>query len=168
MQFATERLLVDEWHSLDSTQWASQDAVAAVQEILTPQVTQCLPPAWQGRYTRQRAAQWLSERDKEGSTYLIVSKSDKQAIGFLILSGHEHGPHLRLGYLLKEPAWGHGYASELVRGVVKRSRENGVQTLTGGIASGNTGSQRVLAKCGFHITGDEPVADQLSYTIRLA
>ncbi len=53
---------------------------------------------------------------------------------------------VRLGYLLAERGWGRGMASELVAGFVGWCRENGVVSISGGVAIDNPASARVLVK----------------------
>ncbi len=88
--------------------------------MLPVPVTRSLPPPWQGPYSVTRAQQWVEERDKEGTTLLVVDKQVNQPVGLMILFETEdiYGFEVRLGYLLAEPAWGKGFASELVRGFV--------------------------------------------------
>jgi RimJ/RimL family protein N-acetyltransferase len=109
-----------------------------------------LPPDWQGAYSHQRAERWIRERDAESTTLIVIQKATGNAIGLLILFGTADGSRdLRLGYLLAEAAWGQGFASELVRGLVDWSTANDISTLTGGVESGNIASRRVLEKNGF-------------------
>ncbi len=164
-RFETERLLIAEWHTLQKEQWPSLDLAGAVQEILTPSVTACLPSSWQGKYSRERADQWIHDRDGEDATWLVVEKTAQEAVGLLILSGTDEYGHLRLGYLLKESAWGNGYASELVSGLVDWCRENRIRSLTGGVVKTNTASARVLEKCGFKPGPDNAADNEQMYSI---
>lgn len=153
--FETERLLAKEWHALSPSDWQQQDLAYVVSTLLTEPVTRALPPSWQGRYTVGRARAWVSERDQEGTTLLIVDKSTKQAMGLIILfemdaEGGRDGIEVRLGYLLSEPAWGKGFASELVRGFVAWCRgQASITSMAGGVAQDNPASKRVLEKNGF-------------------
>ncbi len=84
--FATDRLIVGEWHSLpfSDQRQASLDQVVAT--MLTEPVTRTLPTAWQGSYTVSRAREWIKERDKEGTTLLVIDKSTNEPVGLLILN----------------------------------------------------------------------------------
>ncbi len=89
-----------------------------VAAMLTEPVTRTLPTAWQGNYTVSRASEWIRERDREGTTLLAIDKSTKKPVGLVILmevAGEKDtgGIEVRLGYLLSEPAWGKGLATEL-------------------------------------------------------
>ena len=57
---------------------------------------------------------------------------------------------IRVGYLLAEPYWGRGFASELIAGLVAWCRQQpSVEFLAGGVAADNPASARVLEKNGF-------------------
>lgn len=150
--FETTRLLVKEWHSFPNKSFLSQNLAGIVKDILTPSVTESLPPAWQGHYTNDRARGWIRERDSEGVNLLIVEKEYLNPLGFVILvdmADEENSSELRLGYLLKESAWGKGIGSELIKGLVDFYRNQRVSSITGGVAKDNLASKRVLKKNGF-------------------
>ena len=153
--FETKRLLVKIWHSFSPGEWPQQDLVWLVVDVLTEAVTRTLPEPWQGRYTPERARRWMEERDREGSTLLVVDKATRQAVGLLILlktvsPDESEGAEIRLGYLLSSPNWGKGYASELVHGLVGWARKQpGLSSLAGGVGHDNVASRRVLEKNGF-------------------
>lgn len=138
-----------EWHSISSDEWDQEALETIVKIILTPQVTRSLPPAWQGDYTLERARDWIKERDDDGVTLIVVEKSTRSPIGFIILFESTDGRDLRLGYLLAEPAWGKGFASELIKGLVEWCKNNNIYTVTGGVENDNIASIRVLEKNGF-------------------
>ncbi len=150
-RYETERLIVDEWHTLSDSDWPQQDLPGVIQQILTAPVTAFLPPSWQGVYTESRAQQWISERDDEGVTLLVVEKAARSVTGFVIVFDAENSGHLRLGYILKESAWGKGLASEIVSGFVWWCRQHNIQSLTGGVKRGNIASRRILEKSGFRV-----------------
>jgi len=150
--FETDRLLVKEWHSLSRD---DGELARTVANILTDRVTRSLPSSWQGGYTVERARTWVNERDGEGTTLLIVERSTGQAVGLMILleaDAHSvpDGIEVRIGYLLAEPAWGKGYASELIGEFVEWCRQHkAICSLAGGVERGNPASARVLEKNGF-------------------
>ena len=151
--FLTPRLLVKEWHSLTPDEWVEQDLADVVTHMLTDRVTQSLPTDWKGVYTLERARQWISERDSEGTTLLVVTRATGVPAGLVILfetvDESNDGVELRLGYLLAEAVWGGGVASELIRGFVGWCERNNVASIVGGVERGNVASRRVLEKNGF-------------------
>ena len=150
-RFVTERLLVAEWHSLADDEWAKRDLDVVLTEMLTEPVTESLPEEWRGAFTKERAVEWIEERDREGATLLVVERASGAPVGLVILFEVDTpgGIELRLGYLLAEVAWGRGIASELVEGVVQWSREAGFASIVGGVERANVASRRVLEKNGF-------------------
>lgn len=151
--FLTSRLLAKEWHSLTSEEVEDQNLESVVAKMLTALVTQSLPPGWQGAYTVERADKWIKERDREGTTLLVVEQVERKAVGLVILfesAGVDAGrTELRLGYLLAESAWGKGLATELLLGFVEWCKQNNVASVVGGVERENIASQRVLEKAGF-------------------
>jgi len=165
-RYSTDRLIVSEWHSIDSSEWNAIGLDLVVVNTLSPNVTQSLPPAWQGDYSLSRAKDWIAERDEEGITLIVVDKTSREAIGLLILLGSDNDQDFRLGYLLKESAWGRGYASELVQGFVEWSELNGVSSITGGVEVDNIASKRVLEKNGFIQAPDTTSREEQMYVWR--
>ncbi|MBT3051919.1 MAG: GNAT family N-acetyltransferase [Candidatus Thiodiazotropha sp. (ex Codakia orbicularis)] len=165
-RYSTDRLLVSEWHSIAPNEWNQVGLDAVVLNTLTPRVTQSLPPVWQGAYTLERANHWINERDKEGVTLIVVDKSSLDAIGFVILFESSNYKDLRLGYLLKESAWGKGFASELIQGLVEWSTNKGISSITGGVDVDNIASKRVLEKNGFINESDINGSEEHMYVWR--
>ncbi|WP_163832733.1 GNAT family N-acetyltransferase [Spartinivicinus ruber] len=164
--FETIRLLVREWHSIDKTECKQNNLVNIVQQILTSAVTHSLPADWQNICTDEHAKNWIQARDNEGVTLLIIEKQLKMPIGLLILAQDEtntNGIELRIGYLLEESAWGKGFASELIKGLISWSEENKVSLLTAGVEKENLASQRILEKNGFSCSLQTEATDTIIF-----
>ena len=101
LRFQTERLLVNEWHSVANQESNPLDLADVVRAILTTPVTRTLPEVWQGPYTVERARDWIKERDLEGTTLLVVERSSRRPIGLVVLFEEDEarlgGPDIRLG-----------------------------------------------------------------------
>lgn len=160
--FETARLAVGPWHTVASD--AGVDLGQTVSQLLTPATTLGLPQEWRGVYSVARARTWIDERDAESITLLVVERHRHQPVGLVILfvsPVDETLVDLRIGYLVAESAWGQGYATELVAGLVAWARSQpAVATLIAGVDASNEASIRVLAKCGFAPVSDsdEPEA----------
>jgi RimJ/RimL family protein N-acetyltransferase len=171
-RYETSRLLVGEWHRASAGDSGRYDLAEVVAGMLTESVTQSLPPGWQGSYDRHRAQSWIEDRDLEGTTLLVVSKSTALPIGIVILSESAREDDakvdFRIGYLLSESSWGQGLASELLQGLVDWCRQSPVNSVIGGVERRNVASQRVLEKSGFFC--DQASADsdvgELMYELR--
>ena len=141
-RYETERLRVSDWHS------HAVDLENVVMTMLTVPVTGALPPTWQGEYSRQRASDWIRERDAESTVLLAIDRSTSEPVGLLIL--FEETDAVRIGYLLSETVWGQGLASELVGGLVDWcASQDSITKLVAGVDSNNLASIRVLQKSGF-------------------
>lgn len=153
------------WRRVPADEWRGALA-SVVREVLTPAVTRALPPDWAGPYDEARARNWINDRDAEGTNLLVVNRATHVAIGLVILN-RPPGPdgeanELRIGYLLAEHAWGKGFASELLTGLVAwGENEPGIGSLAGGVARDNAASRRVLEKAGFEVA--EPGGEELLY-----
>lgn len=146
-RYETARLEVGSWHEVPllSPDARLADVIAA---MLTERVTASLPPGWQGRYDTTRAQRWIDERDAECTALLAVGKDSGEPVAVVLLFA-ESATALRLGYLLNEPAWGKGFASELITGLISWCQTAGIDSVTGGVARDNPASARVLEKAGF-------------------
>jgi len=138
-------------------------------EIMTERLTRTLPEAWQGSFTPARTRQWIDERDRDGPTLLVVSRTTKTAVGLVILheTGEEEGLGvvLRIGYMLAESVWGKGCGTELVGGLIAWAQANGVVSMLGGVERANIASRRVLEKNGFSPVpeGEGAGSDEITY-----
>lgn len=172
--FESDRLSVGEWHSLVRPALPEQDLAHFITSVMTEPVTRSLPSAWQGEYTVDRARDWISERDSEGTTLLVLERSTGRPLGLVILvewaaESDAGGVDVRIGYLLAESAWGQGLASELIEGLVRWCRaQASIQSLAGGVERDNLASARVLEKNGFRLArSNEPNTGELLFELRL-
>ena len=150
-EFQTRRLRVGPWHVV--AEQLAVDLAAIVAGILSEATTRELPEMWRGDFTVERARAWIDERDGESPTLLIVDTRSIEPAGVLILFEASEGGSrvdLRIGYLFAQSLWGQGLATELVAGLVEWARKHpSIQTLSGGVATDNPASARVLVKNGF-------------------
>ncbi|QMU56923.1 MAG: GNAT family N-acetyltransferase [Boseongicola sp.] len=145
--FETDRMRVVPCSGLDRA-----TVIGALGEILTPDVLLHLPDPLQLGEGDGATAVWLDARLAESDVYCIQKREGDAVIGVLILASFEEeaGMVTHIGYLFGKTAWGHGYASEMMRGLVlwRRALNTGEQLL-GGVEAGNPASARVLEKAGF-------------------
>ncbi len=156
-EFRTKRILACEWHSNSFVAENAEDLASIVADMLSESVTRSLPVSWQGAYSVERARFWIDERDEEGTTLIVVDHHEGQPIGLIILfetdaPSQSTGTEVRIGYLLAEKAWGKGFGTEMLNGLVEWCREQPeIYSLVGGVDRDNVPSQIVLEKCGFRI-----------------
>lgn len=126
------------------------DAPAAYVWLSDPEVNRyMIYPLY---HSVEEAEEWIASVKDEENVFGIFLQN-----GTLIGSGHicpaeEHA--WVVGYNLRRDAWGKGYATEAVRGMIKWAHENfGVNEFVSSHAVENIGSKRVQEKCGFQIEG---------------
>ncbi len=169
-EFETQRLEVRDWHSESWSAELKSNLPATVAGMLTASVTRSLPDAWHGDFTPKRGRDWIEERDGEGATLLVAESDAKEPVGLVMLFelDTDDGVEVRLGYLLAEAAWGKGFATELVAGLIAWCRRQaGVTSIAGGVARDNPASKRVLEKNGFVVSTAFGESDANEEVLRL-
>jgi RimJ/RimL family protein N-acetyltransferase len=126
--------------------------------VLAPAVLHHLPTPMQPTEADDRILQWLVARLAESEFYLVRCAQTSTLLGLMVLAEQteQYGPDIvRVGYMLAQDAWGRGYATELVNGLVSALRGGGQPVrLLAGVGKDNTPSMRVLVKAGFAIDSD--------------
>ena len=140
------------------------DLATIAQAVLTPAVTEALPGPWRGEYTRDRATRGAEDTEKQGTVLVVVDKASHSCVGMVVLmefplsiqapvsgsSTNEAMMEVRVGYMLRQNAWGRGLATELLQGIVQSfTRDRRICCLVGGVDGSNVASARVLQKAGF-------------------
>jgi RimJ/RimL family protein N-acetyltransferase len=146
-QFETERVLVAHWAETIAVPEARRRLATQLPDLLTPDVIAHLPPFFD--LTDQNMDQWIDARDAESDIYLIREKGTDALIGLMFLTPSFNND-IHLEYLLGQSAWGKGYASELLAGLVLHVPKTGFRLL-GAVGRENPASAHVLRKTGFHI-----------------
>jgi RimJ/RimL family protein N-acetyltransferase len=146
-QFETERLSVAHWADTIAAPVARRNLATLLPDLLTPDVIAHLPPFFD--LTDQNIDQWIDARDAESDIYLIREIGTDVLFGLMFLTPPFHND-IHLGYLLGQSAWGKGYASELLAGLVLHVPKTGFRLL-GGVGRENPASAHVLRKTGFQI-----------------
>lgn len=149
--FETERLLIKDWTPFLGAavpDWLD----VALAKMLTPEVLKHLPPPMQLSGEADQIADWVRQQSQDGMTFLIMDRASDTVLGLLIAASFEDGQggvDIHIGYLFDEQAWGRGYATELLRGLVSSVPVGKGVRLIGGVGLDNPGSARVLQKAGF-------------------
>ncbi|MDQ2180785.1 GNAT family N-acetyltransferase [Marinifilum sp. D714] len=167
-EFKTERLFVKDWLYKNEEVVEKLAFTKKVINILSPRVTEALPDGWQNINTTEQANQWIFERAKEGFFLTVWLKSKPELLGFLFLyecESENQSLDLRFGYLLAESAWGKGFGTELINGLVDWCKKRDyIQSLSGGVERNNIGSIKVMEKTGFSISAEsKPTNDVIFY-----
>ena len=160
MNFDTERLAVRDWMPLLEHPAEAARLADALRPILTPPVMRHLPEHVKLPQTAPDIPQWMADRAEQGAVATITDTEARALVGLLFLSHPEQTPggsERYLGYLFAQDAWGKGYATEAVTGLLAHLDGQGVLRLLAGVTPENTASARVLVKAGF---AHDPVLSQ--------
>jgi RimJ/RimL family protein N-acetyltransferase len=85
--------------------------------------------------------------------FAVIANGELIGFGGVTVSNEFEG--LNLSYHLDPRSWGHGYATELVRGILSFAVEElGARRIIGLVRQANPASRRVLEKCGFGFEGE--------------
>ena len=141
MNFDTERLAVRDWMPLLEHPAEAARLADALRPILTPPVMRHLPEHVKLPQTAPDIPQWMADRAEQGAVATITDTEARALVGLLFAQG----------------AWGKGYATEAVTGLLAHLDGQGVLRLLAGVTPENTASARVLVKAGF---AHDPVLSQ--------
>lgn len=122
--------------------WGPARGIEGLERLLRPAVLAPLPPSLQER----DPARWIAARRAEAEVLAI--EADSALVGVALLAGRDP---VHLGYLLAEEAWGKGFASEAVAGLLAALPG---ESFRAGVARDNPASGRVLVKAGFAVVGE--------------
>ncbi len=166
--YATERLSVRHWRQDLADPARRAELERGLLHILTPKVLEHLPPSLQVK--KDRVADWVTDRAEESEVFVIEDKDAGELIGVMMLfvqADAGNPPHIHLGYLLAEPVWGKGYASEVIRGLVAAMTPLGPFDVLGGVGVDNPASAKVLTRAGFVKDADLSTPDTNMFVLSL-
>lgn len=126
-----------------------------------PQIHAFIYPAQPTRTESEaRLERWLrEEREANLGFWIFRLGIDDIGHGGLFRSARIKG-EIELGYALRPPYWGHGYATEMARELIDTvARGLKLDHLVAVTKPANIASQRVLEKVGFTSLGDQIEAD---------
>ena len=135
-----------------------QDVTALLKHLGNPAVTKYID--MKPIQTREQADEWLrwmgsyfSARD--GLRWGVTLKTDGTFMGSAgIHHWNREARYAEVGFDLAEPYWGQGYATEVVRAIVKFGLERfHLNRIEADVIEGNSASMRVLEKIGFRHEG---------------
>lgn len=129
--------------------------LAAITELLSPRVVESLPSNFQNINSLSDAEDWYRNMLSESRLFMVNFANTDTIIGFVFVFV-ENDTDAHIGYLLGEPYWGQGYATELLEGLITFMKlENQIKRLVAGVARNNIVSSKLLHKLGFNISTSE-------------
>lgn len=110
------------------------------------EVTYALMDGWLPEYGRPDCYRWGIER-----------RSDKELMGMIDVVGYRDGVPM-VGYCSGKRFWGNGYMTEALEAVRDELFSDGYESIIVEAVDENTGSNRVIQKCGGVLTASEKKA----------
>lgn len=105
--------------------------------ILSDEVTEHLPPSFQGITSEHAAKTWLNEQVQSSQVFGLYLNQSEQLVGLLIIYVENH--HAHIGYLFAKSNWGKGLATELLAGLIAYGKShNEWHVINGGVSTENT------------------------------
>jgi ribosomal-protein-alanine N-acetyltransferase len=96
----------------------------------------------------------LKFNDKKGLRWGISIKGEGRVIGTIGINNFTWGQKGVIGYDLAQAYWNKGYASEALQAVVQFGFDVfGLNRIEAEVMPGNTGSEKLLTRCGFAFEG---------------
>jgi RimJ/RimL family protein N-acetyltransferase len=158
----TERLLIRRFREDDAEAFLIMESDPEVLRYVGRK-----PLASVDDYRKKIESSFLPWYEKPGGfgVWAVVEKASGEFIGgcslrpaldSAIASAMGYGPgETELGYGLRKPSWGRGYASEIAQALVHKAFvEMRVDLLVASVTVANVASVRVLEKVGLHRTGN--------------
>ena len=139
--FNTARLTVEDWRSLLASPSSREVLIEELTSILTRSVMQHLPETLHVEQESDAIVQWISDRNAEAEVLAVRDQKRSTLLGLLILAEmpeDDGSCSVHLGYFLAEDAWGKGYATELVSGLIEyQESRRSVARIQAGVGNAN-------------------------------
>ena len=100
---------------------------------------------------------WVVSENENPNHFIagIVTKSSNELIGNCSLEYEKDRDIWSMGYTIKREAWGHGYATEAVQGLIDYIKKfRTMRGIEGSVVNENPASKRVLEKLGMTFLED--------------
>ncbi len=144
MIFETERLFVRHWQQSDLHGLFELYSDTAIKEYIRPALTL--------GETKKIFEEQLTQYavDEQLGRFIIIDKLSTSYIGIFMLRQPADLEGIEMGYSLRKQDWGKGFATEIVKkGIDYVFDSNKYYTIYAFTHLQNTGSKKVLIKCGF-------------------
>jgi RimJ/RimL family protein N-acetyltransferase len=137
--------------------WRDGDLPLAQGLFGDPRVTALVGGPFSEEHVRARLATEIATQREHGYQYWPLFLPDGTHVGCCGLKPRDPAQRVHeLGFYLRVPHWGQGYAAEAGQAVVRFAFDAlGAASLFAGHHPDNAGSQRTLVKLGFRYTHDE-------------
>ncbi len=157
-------------------QWEISDINDLIEYANNPNIAQNMTNAFPHPYTKEAGLKFIEIAQSHSPARVFAICVNNQAVGAIGVHPQAdiHEKCAELGYWLAAPFWGKGIMSVAVKQMIEYAFQNfAIVRLYARPFSSNTGSQKVLQKCGFKLEAqlkksiykNETYLDELIYAI---
>lgn len=132
-----------------------------IMSMFTEPVSRYLPPACQQLKSTAQIDRWLDSMQATGD--VIRLSYEGNLVGYLFV--FPDGKTYRVGYVFAEAAWGKGFATEAMQGLIEHLTQQQAEAFIAGVEPENKGSINVLTKLGFVYFNNEQDIDYYRLTV---
>ncbi len=131
------------------------DARFAIEIWNSPDMGEYLPDESMDEITDEYLREIEALPKDEECYYLIAElKNSHQRIGTCSFMVSEDMQTYDIAYCVHKNYWKNGYATEMVRGMMRYAKQHGANKLTVRVNKENVASNKVMAKFGFKVVGE--------------
>lgn len=84
-------------------------------------------------------------------SFVAFCKDTNRFVGTCSIGPEKLEGEWGIGYCVHQDDWGKGYATEMAKALIEFGKKMGICQFTGTVAVENTGSRRVMQKCGMQV-----------------
>lgn len=136
--------------------WRKTDFESLAENANNPKIWRNVRDAFPHPYTETDARQWIEHATTEKPEVSFAIAVDDSAVGGigLVLQADVSRVSAEIGYWLGEKYWGRGIATQAVEAMTAYGFATfNLTRIFAHVFEWNSGSQRVLQKCGYHLEG---------------
>lgn len=171
LTFETARLSVENWDRTLSNPAKRNKLESELKVLLTPKIMYRLPLSMKFSLNEDSITKWVDDRIKEVQILCVHARDTAELVGLVLLFDNPEEttiPTVQLGYILGEPNWGKGYATEMIKALIAAMKSGSRMRLAAGVDRDNVASAGVLEKCGFEKLHEQSTSSRNFFELVIA
>ena len=121
LTFETARLSVENWDRILGNPAKRNKLESELKVLLTPKIMYRLPLSMKFSLNEDSITNWVDDRINEVQILCVHARDTAELVGLVLLFDNPEEtriPTVQLGYILGEPNWGKGYATEMIKALI--------------------------------------------------
>lgn len=170
LKFETARLSVENWGRILSDPSKRNKLESELKVILTPTIMYRLPLSMKFSADEDSISKWVDDRVNDVQILCVHERDTSELMGLILLFDNPEEtviPTIQLGYILGEPNWGKGYATEMVKALLTALGGGPRMRLAAGVDRENVASAAVLEKSGFRKIPEQTTAGRFGFELEI-